>query len=722
MPVSTLPVLDQPLSSLTASIATHYITSKLQQAAASPTQMLNLFMKPNVMYLGSEPPMLPPSLIQTLNLTGKFIPVAREYDLTTTKDRLLNDLHRRATFKNLPFKPTVNLPPYLRSTTSYQFDRNLPSDFYPLFEEAFEGVYIKPKPNIKFSPDKTSYFVIKQSDKNLGLCAIPCSDYFTMVTNILSDVSYYHLLDTPNRFDHNPVYRQLLFTAAVNLKNLLLRYNFSFSTTEIGISNLIEPPELITSFLDYTSVWPIIFYNIFDSLLGKEEPEPPAFYGIPKIHKPTPSLRPIVALHSYLTHQLSKFIADELNFLVQFCDRVVTSTPDLISRLQIVPQQSPRGLQFISLDIVSLYPNLDTHMNIELLKVNLPSFLQKLVTNLQLHNVISIEYAHAYQRIHFLLDLLEWSFSISFSKFWDQIYLQIFGASMGNPAVPPYAQLALFFMEVPSLLAFSTNISFYGRYFDDVLVLFQGTVQEATAFIDDLNSQQPRIKFMGTSTPATTPTPFLDLLIWVDENGNLLFKPYTKPVSRFLYIPFMSDHPRTTLRGFIIGEAKRLAINSSAIFYWQEAMIFFLYNLLPRGYPPSFILEAFSAVSYATRDIILQKYNQRATAILSHSDDLNRLRLPVKPPPTVNAVNIYGNHQARNHIFPDLKHLLTNLAKTFPPLSSMVNDPIRYVPTNHSNIKDLLVRASAAGRLPDHSHLLTLTNPPASLPPATSPP
>lgn len=267
---------------------------------------------------------------------------------------------------------------------------------------------------------------------------------------------------------------------------------------------------------------------------------------------------------------------------------------------------------------------------------------------------------------------------------------------MGNPAVPPYAQLALFFMELPSLSNFAPNISFYARYFDDIFTFFQGTETEASAFIADLNSQQERVKFTGTITPATTPTPFLDLLIWIDNDGCVCYKPYTKPVSRFLYIPFKSDHPKSTLQGFIIGECKRLAINSSLPLYWQEATLFFMQNLIHRGYPADFILDAISTVIFADRTSTLNKYHVRSMTSVYDPFNLYFMRLPTKPTDSGNQLNVYGNHQARTYVLPLLQPLITKLSNTWPPLFTL-NEPIRYVSVNNKNIQKLVVRAAHSG-------------------------
>ena len=90
----------------------------------------------------------------------------------------------------------------------------------------------------------------------------------------------------------------------------------------------------------------------FGSKLGKvilgylkheRDYELPVFYGIIKVHKPTPALRPIVAAHSWVTSPLAHVAAKNLQpDVVRTFPHILSSTPELvrdIEELTFTPSQ-----------------------------------------------------------------------------------------------------------------------------------------------------------------------------------------------------------------------------------------------------------------------------------------------------------------------------------------------------------------------------------------------
>lgn len=699
-PLPIIPIRSTTFSKLCVLVADLFLASKQVQIANKKITRLGSILraKPNIMFRGTTPPAIPFRLAQALNLTCKFIVSPMVISIDTTIERVLHDMNRRASHSNTPM-PEWSLPPYLMGKSTVKFlNTHLPSSFYNSISRIHAN-FVSPvvNQNSPVVPHKPKDFIIKLSDKNLGLVAMTKNDYHFWMMDILQDTNYYRHIPFSAPIPQSTPYKQQLLQAAINLRGLLTRHGFQSKSGAVNIMGLTYDKLLARSFSLKQSPWSTLLIPIFDQLLSTELPPPPAIYGLPKIHKPVPALRPITALHSYPTYLLGKYIADELNFLLGLCPRVALSTPDLVAKLQLL-DNIPTTAYIISLDVTSLYPNLDTDLNVSALKQFLPNFFQRYINSLP-PSVRALQFIEGQKRILLLLDLLQWAFSMSYFQYDEQLYIQIFGSSMGNPASPPFAQLALFLMEEEVLHSYASNLVFYNRYLDDIFAIFAGSLTQAQEFLAALNDRQDRIKFTGTITPCSNPSAFLDLTIWVDK-GKALFKPYSKPISRFLYIPFESDHPRASLRGFIIGEAIRLAVNSSLELFWRDAVLEFWLRLLDRGYPSTFIVEALNQVTYDSRAKTLDKYLVRATTSLFSQQEIYKLQVPKAPASQKqDFFNVYGPHRAKSLIFPQIKEAIAEVTLRSHKVASLANTPIRYVVTNPPNVGRFLIKASQSGRV-----------------------
>jgi hypothetical protein len=77
---------------------------------------------------------------------------------------------------------------------------------------------------------------------------------------------------------------------------------------------------------------------------------------------------------------------------------------------------------------------------------------------------------------------------------------------------------------------------------------------------------------------------FLDLRVYI-SNNRIHFEPYSKPLNKYLYIPYVSFHPPPARDAFILTELYRLRRNSSTLPSYIQARDKFLMNLAQRGYP-----------------------------------------------------------------------------------------------------------------------------------------
>ena len=102
-------------------------------------------------------------------------------------------------------------------------------------------------------------------------------------------------------------------------------------------------------------------------------PQPPKLYGLPKLHKPGFSMRPIVSFCGSPTYQLSKYLTTILQPLTDKSRRKLQSTEDFINATKTV--QITDDYKLVSFDVKSLFTSIPLwHYNVlRLLSYNLPT-------------------------------------------------------------------------------------------------------------------------------------------------------------------------------------------------------------------------------------------------------------------------------------------------------------------------------------------------------------
>jgi hypothetical protein len=103
---------------------------------------------------------------------------------------------------------------------------------------------------------------------------------------------------------------------------------------------------------------------------------------------------------------------------------------------------------------------------------------------------------------------------------------------------------------------------------------------------------------------------FLDLMIYkgprFQRTGHLDLKVHQKVLNLYLYIPFISFHPRHQFRGLIKTELIRYVRNCSDIDSYIDMKRKFFSRLKSRGYPTKFLRQHYNIVRYQDRNLYLQ--------------------------------------------------------------------------------------------------------------------
>ena len=227
------------------------------------------------------------------------------------------------------------------------------------------------------------------------------------------------------------------------------------------------------------------------------------------IHKEpfdNPPGRPIISGIGTLTEPASKYIDSFIKPYVQQLPSFIEDTTDVLNKISVLTNLQNHFL--VTMDVESLYTNIDHNDGLEAMRFFLAD-------------------RDALPPTDFIVELTDWIIHNNVFVFTDNIYKQCIGVPMGSCFSPNYACLYLGYWEKRFVLnpvnPFFHCITWYGRYIDDLLLIFNASVTQLLELHNYLNSLNPNIKL--TIEYSQTTITFLDLTIFKDTLGNstLLF-------------------------------------------------------------------------------------------------------------------------------------------------------------------------------------------------------
>lgn len=197
---------------------------------------------------------------------------------------------------------------------------------------------------------------------------------------------------------------------------------------------------------------------------------------------------------------------------------------------------------------------------------------------------------------------------------------------MGTPCAPQLGNLYMAYCEqivvnmwhddAPKLYA-------YHRFQDDLFGIVDADTDEAKMqqqWDPAVNTGLPN-SFALTWEWSHSSAVFMDVVIHKGDRfqrtGVLDFKLYTKPINRFLYIPYKTGHPKHQLTGFIKGELQRFVRNNSNRRDFCIAARRFFRHLRNRGYPDAMLRSAWPSVDFRNREQYL--LDKRPTGVFPGS-------------------------------------------------------------------------------------------------------
>lgn len=262
----------------------------------------------------------------------------------------------------------------------------------------------------------------------------------------------------------------------------------------------------------------------------------PKFYGLPKIHKPQLSLRPIISSIDCPTIRITQYTTDLLtasynrhnNYYVQ----------DSFSFSEFINNfEYPPGYVLVSLDAISLFTNITAELAIQCIK--------KHWNEISPHTKIPKKQ---------FTDLVLFIFDNTYFTFENKFYKQIIGTPMGAKLPPILAQYVmddLLDIQIPKL---PFRVPFLKKYVDDIVCMIpEGSLNTV---LNIFNSYNTYIQFTAEEEHENS-LPFLDMKI-KRTDGKLITEWYRKPNSSGRYLHYMSSHPYNMKINLIIGLKDRI--------------------------------------------------------------------------------------------------------------------------------------------------------------------
>jgi len=388
-------------------------------------------------------------------------------------------------------------------------------------------------------------YIITGTDKNLGIAVSERSWILQKSQDILNNVNDYKLIEY-----HEAV--QILDQKCTQMREVASIAEAHIDDLEGSVSDFLRSK----------------------LTLRGESHHIPKFYGIPKIHKEPVKMRPIIPCHSAIMNPAAKYVSKKLKPLIERAATVIHGTKDLAIKLSNLVINPRRKWYIVTGDVVAFYPNIPLMRCIDLIQTMYQDFL---LENAGSADAVNPAVAHLFELC------IKVGNTKLLTQFQGRIYEQLNGLAMGVADSPDLANLYGYYFEKLADVLNHPDIFFYGRYIDDCLAIVYA--ESETAAVSLLSRLIQFENCTITWDCSDSAAPFLDMLLYKDEHNNLQHMPYRKRRNHQERIPWISAHPYDVKRGTFLGEMSRLAVLSSRIEHYSEALKGLVTLYIQRGYP-----------------------------------------------------------------------------------------------------------------------------------------
>lgn len=461
------------------------------------------------------------SIMTSVNNFQRKIKLSYFWSQKQLKDKLDND------YKKLPFTnkstwnpPECKIPPKVHDILS-----NLNNEVKNLETTKDKNNLSVRQISALKSLNKKTHLIIKKADKGSCCVVMDKINYIKEAERQLNNDAFYKKIDAPIYPETSIKYRDILSTMLEK--------------------KLIQPEQACY-------------------LMPSNDARSRRFYLLPKIHKDMskwtiknkmPPGRPIVSDCSSESYRIAEYLDYHLQPIACKHPSYVKDTYDFLDKLKHI--KVPDNAYLITLDIESLYTNIQTHDGIESVK---KMFLKH----------PSSTYFRPEKEI---IDLLELSLKCNDFVFNDQWYLQISGTAMGKKFAPSYANIDMAIFEEEVLNLTDKKPLAYFRFLDDIFLIWQHSLDDFKQFFELLNNHRESIKFQYLVS--NTAVNFLDVTVFKGNQyshmGTLDTKVYFKPTDTHELLHKSSFHPKHTFEGIVKSQLIRFWRISSDTNGFEEA-------------------------------------------------------------------------------------------------------------------------------------------------------
>ena len=263
---------------------------------------------------------------------------------------------------------------------------------------------------------------------------------------------------------------------------------------------------------------------------------------------------------------LRSYLKGTKDFLV-WLEKLKTQYPDL-----------PPLFGFLTMDYTAMYPSMPDQLMIPAVKEYLDSRQVKEPSTEK------------------TVELLEVIKNNNYFEFGDKVFEQVGGTSIGKKHAPPVACLGAGRLEEKEIFP-SENFQkfilddkesldpkdrFYTRFIDDMFTAFMGTEEEASNFVDWMNTLWPGIKF--TYEWSNKELTFLDVKLIKTAEG-IETDRFVKPTNPQLYLHHKSNHPEHVFKSIVYGQALTVKMICSKDVFVEKHFENLKTKFRERGYP-----------------------------------------------------------------------------------------------------------------------------------------
>ena len=362
-------------------------------------------------------------------------------------------------------------------------------------------------------------------------------------------------------------------------------------------------------------------------------------YGLPKLHKSKilrDALKHNTSSYLHLCNPLDmtfrlifggpkspcSVLADLVNTLLNpFRDKVPSRLRDVYHFRSTIPEFAPEDLAFIeiiSVDIIGLYEHLEQSLGIPGTRYFLTRFSFLLPKRPNLKDIT----------VEFVIEAMCFVLNNNTGYFNGDFYRQVSGTATGIKPAPPYADLAIGYLEIQLFYKIRAKLGNkvalyfwknYRRYLDDGIIFWDKHLCDFMEVFNLMNRMHPSIKF--TMERSDSELKYLDVLVYKTPKGiKTMVK--SKDTDSGTFLPFTSSHPRHCKENIPFNMAKRVRALTDEDDMALQQMSELSARLLRAGYPEGLINSAVQgAMMLSSADLLKDKRNDGDIIAFVHTFD-----------------------------------------------------------------------------------------------------